>query len=137
MALSVEEPVASEVDFPSKVVTGHVVGEVFGTKFKEEELLGRLWREREAVLPVDSKAKKRKFKQDHIKTTTTIDGDSPKVFDGTGDSPEVFNDTGDTGDNGKVFDGTDDSEDFDSSPTTPASRLTLISSIEHSSRQSI
>ncbi|KAK0601777.1 hypothetical protein LWI29_027317 [Acer saccharum] len=66
-------------------------------------------------LPVDSKAKKRKFKQDHIKTTTTIDDDSPEVFDSTGDNDEVF----------------------DGSPTTPASLLTLILSIKHSSRQSI
>ena len=70
--------------------------------------------------------------------TTTIDGDSPKVSDGTGDSPKVSDGTGDspkvydgTGDSSEVFDGTGDSEDLNGSPTTPASRLTPISSIEH------
>ena len=48
--------------------------------------------------------------------TTTIDGDSPKVSNGTGDSPEVYDGTGDSS---EVFDGTDDSEDLDGSPTTP------------------
>ncbi|KAK0597128.1 hypothetical protein LWI29_022060 [Acer saccharum] len=67
-------------------------------------------------------------------TTTTIDGENCEQFDGTGDSPEVFDGTGD---NSEVFNGTGDSEDFDGSPTTPASRLTPISSIEHSSHQSI
>ncbi|KAK0584771.1 hypothetical protein LWI29_018390 [Acer saccharum] len=80
------------------------------------------------------------FKQEKVEarqqvTATTTAGENCEHFDGTGDNREVFDGTGD---NLEDFDGTGDNrEDFNCSCTTPASRPTQFSSIEHSFCQSI